>query len=34
MQYLEMHRADLPDAFEYALIYANQLDRAAKLEKR
>jgi tetratricopeptide (TPR) repeat protein len=31
MQYLEMHRADLPDAYEDALIYVNQLDRAAKL---
>jgi beta-barrel assembly-enhancing protease len=31
MQYLEQHRADLPDAYEDALIYANQPDRAAKL---
>jgi beta-barrel assembly-enhancing protease len=30
MRYLEKHRADAPDAYEDALIYVNQLDRAAK----
>jgi tetratricopeptide (TPR) repeat protein len=31
MQYLETHHADAPDDYEDALIYTNQLDRAAKL---
>jgi len=31
MQFLEQHRAESPDSYEDALIYVNQLDRAAKL---